>query len=425
VASELPVVVIDVDAIDRALCDGTLLSLSEDADGDRLTALPWGTGGAGIAACIVSALPEDEQTTPTAGQLRELILAHDEQARAAAAAVDDDTYCLVVRRQPASGPEERFVKTNEARRTGCEFAVGHGREYIAWMFGRGSERPQIPLQIVVMDSLSDRDPGDRAILAGKHVLIIGLGSFGGMIAADLARAGVRRFTLADGERLEAGNVVRHVAGLSQVGQRKTRIGRRVVHEFAPDATVDLIESALSAATRDIYAEAAKAADLVICATDSRQSRMITNRMACEAGVTALFGGVSTGAYSGMVLRARPGDPCYNCFALQFPASAADRETHESAYSATPDAHLALDIWPVVQMMSRIALLELVGGRTSSTLDEDLTAPWYIWVTRREIEYETFVPLGQGNDRPSALRWIPVAASKTETCSACGSAVEKT
>lgn len=416
--NELPCAAIDIGILSIALRDGVDITLIIDADGDRLAGLPWVPGG-GNASCVVRALPEDERTSATAGELRELIHAHNAEARAAAAAADASAFCLVVRLQRASGTaEERFVKRNEARRLGCELAVHGETEYVAWMFGRDAERSRLPVQLVVTDALSDRDPGYRAGLAEKRLLIVGLGSFGATVAADLARAGVRHFTLADGERLESGNVVRHVAGLSDVGRRKTRIARRIVRDFAPDATVDLIEVMLSAGTKDLYERAMAAADLIVCTTDSRQSRMTANRLARQAGVTAIFGGVSRGAYSGMVLRARADDPCYNCFAIQFPAAAADRETNESAYAATPDAHLALDIWPVVNLISRIALLELSVGAAPTTLNEDLTAPWYIWVNRREKEYEQFVALGRGTETPSALRWIPVDAPKAAGCSAC-------
>ena len=60
-----------------------------------------------------------------------------------------------------------------------------------------------------------------ADLAGVRVAVIGCGAIGSFAADLLFRAGVRHLTLADGERLRPGNLVRHRAGAEHVGRRKT------------------------------------------------------------------------------------------------------------------------------------------------------------------------------------------------------------
>lgn len=57
-------------------------------------------------------------------------------------------------------------------------------------------------------------------LTRRRVLIIGAGALGSAVAELLARGGVTDFVIADGERLEAGNLVRHTLTLGEVGSHK-------------------------------------------------------------------------------------------------------------------------------------------------------------------------------------------------------------
>ena len=63
-------------------------------------------------------------------------------------------------------------------------------------------------------------------LSEKRILIIGLGSGGSAIAIGLAQSGVMKFDLVDPDRLEVGNIARHVAGISHVGRFKDRCDER-------------------------------------------------------------------------------------------------------------------------------------------------------------------------------------------------------
>ena len=58
-------------------------------------------------------------------------------------------------------------------------------------------------------------------LAGVRIAVVGCGAIGSFTADLLFRSGVRQLTLADGERLRPGNVVRHRAGAGHVGRLKT------------------------------------------------------------------------------------------------------------------------------------------------------------------------------------------------------------
>lgn len=274
------------------------------------------------------------------------------------------------------------------------------------------------------DTLSDRDGSliDRSALGSKAVLIIGLGSVGSAVACDLARSGVGRFWIADQERLEWGNVVRHAAGLSDVGRLKTKIVADMIRDRNPRAEIHEIPFELASASKETYENAVASVDVVICATDSRASRLICNRMCVKHRKNVIFGGLTSGAYAGMVFQCRsPETMCYHCFVTSFPEAAAERESNESDYSGGPDGHLALDITPIANLMAKLAIvgLEKQVGVVAGGLDSDLAAPWYIWISRREGEYADLAPLGSPVKGLQLLRWHPVPMEKVEECPHCG------
>jgi molybdopterin/thiamine biosynthesis adenylyltransferase len=275
-----------------------------------------------------------------------------------------------------------------------------------------------------LGSLSDRDGGliDRAAVGEKTILIIGLGSVGSVAACDLARSGVGRFILADEERLEWGNVVRHAAGLHDVGRLKTRIVADLIEDRNPAADVREIASGLSSETRDVYDEAVRSADVVICATDTRASRLMCNRMCIKHQKPVIFGGLSRGADTGMVFQCRPPETmCYHCFVSSFPEAAADREVGESAYAGGPDGHLALDILPITNLMTKLALIEVQRQTGSLAEDRDgvFSRPWYLWINRLEGSYGDLGPLNSGEIPLQPLRWYPIRMEKLEDCPHCG------
>lgn len=99
---------------------------------------------------------------------------------------------------------------------------------------------------------------DAKPLAGKHVAVVGCGAVGSFTAELLARSGVGKLTLVDGDRLLPGNCVRHLADRSHVPKRKVDavrdvlVGRQLIEqdhitamaeELTPQTAADLFLSA--------------------------------------------------------------------------------------------------------------------------------------------------------------------------------------
>jgi len=61
------------------------------------------------------------------------------------------------------------------------------------------------------------------------------------------------------------------------------------------------------------------------------------------------------------------------------------------------------------------------------LDEDLSAPWYIWLNRREkdTDYERLEPLECNVDGMHVLRWYGVDLPRDTGCPCCGDYVGET
>jgi molybdopterin/thiamine biosynthesis adenylyltransferase len=319
-----------------------------------------------------------------------------------------------------------WIVRRELRREGVDICID-GSTFVIGSSERMLEgvRGPVPVNLVSrFDTLSERDGLliDRETLRNRSVLVIGLGSIGSVLASDLARSGVGRFVVADSERLEWGNVVRHAAGLSDVGRLKSKVARDLILDRNPESQVLEISQGLESNSLATYDKAVESVDVVVCATDNRVSRLLCNRMCVKHRKKVIFGGLTSGAYGGMVFQFQPPESmCYHCFVTGFPDAAADRETDESEYAGGPDGHLALDIAPITNLMSKLVIVELQKqtGKVPSGLDVDLSAPWYIWINRREGEYAELAPLGSAAGRLRVLQWNPVPMEKVEECPHCG------
>jgi molybdopterin/thiamine biosynthesis adenylyltransferase len=287
----------------------------------------------------------------------------------------------------------------------------------------------------VQPELATRRSGvlESTILQDKSVLFIGVGTGGAHAAVELAKCGIGRFVLVDRDRLSVGNVVRHPGGISQVGRYKVNVVRDLIHEKNPEAEVSTYPIAVSYENQETIKDLMAKADLVICGTDNRPSKLLINQLCIDAGVTAIYGGAFRRAYGGQVLRVRPKrSPCHQCFVAAMPNEAADVEvsTHADAdaiaYSDRPVAvepGLSLDVLPIANMVAKLALLELLIDKQSSlnSLTRDFDAPWYLWLNRPEpgTQYASLPPLSESSDEMTIHRWYGIYLERDPECPACG------
>jgi molybdopterin/thiamine biosynthesis adenylyltransferase len=274
---------------------------------------------------------------------------------------------------------------------------------------------------------------ETEVLSGKKVLIVGQGSGGAPITIGLVQSGVVDLTLIDHDRLEVGNIMRHVLGLADVGRYKTKAMADFVRQKNPDARVRTLEVKIGWDCFDLVKREVERADLVFCAVDNREAKRVINKACVEAGKTLIIGSAFRRAYAGQVLRVRPGRSlCYECFLKRLPEDVYDQEISNReqaqaiAYADRPvpiEPGLASDIQPVSLLMVKLGIQELLADSptTLRCLDDDLVAPLYRWVNRREKDTacEKWEPLEFNIDGFHVLRWYGMAIPADPGCVICG------
>ena len=302
-----------------------------------------------------------------------------------------------------------------------------------------SAREPVEVNLVeVQPALASRRAAilETDLLRERTVLCLGLGTGGAHAAIELAKCGVGNFILVDRDRLSVGNVVRHPGGISQVGRYKVNVLRDLILEKNPNARVQAIAAEINFAAQDHIKHLIAQANVVICGTDNRPSKLLINKLCVEAGVVAIYGGAFRRAYGGQVLRVRPRQsPCHECFFDAMPEESTDLEVSTAAdaaaiaYSDRPVAiepGLSLDVLPIANMVAKLALLELVSDTSSSLkmLRRDFDAPWYLWLNRPEpgTQYANWPPLSESSDEMTINRWYGIYFDREASCPVCGSFV---
>lgn len=275
---------------------------------------------------------------------------------------------------------------------------------------------------------------ESALLEGKKVAIIGLGSGGSHIAIELAKAGVGRFVLIDYDRIELSNIIRHTCGIRDLGRFKTKAIRDQILEKNLFAEVEIHNININDIEKAVSNEIGlKDCDLIVAATDNSRSRLNINDIAYEFNIPALFGQCRQRASGGAVVVVRPGQgPCFSCIcggssgneevsSFRQAREAAPTYVSDSEVEATIQVGLSSDIFPISNMVVKIALVELCKGKDTalSCLEEDFRSFYYVWANRSDANYfEKYEDHGlEGFDRnQSILRWYAVA--NTESAKGC-------
>jgi hypothetical protein len=74
----------------------------------------------------------------------------------------------------------------------------------------------------------------------KHILIVGVGAVGSVVAELLVRAGAHQLWLMDCDKLEAGNLVRHILEMEALGFPKAQGVAERLNSLSPHATVQFV-----------------------------------------------------------------------------------------------------------------------------------------------------------------------------------------
>ena len=150
-------------------------------------------------------------------------------------------------------------------------------------------------------------------LGEKRVGLVGLGSLGSKVAISLARVGVRRFELVDGDILHAGNLERCDGDWRDVGRHKVDLVGHRLRLIHRDVETQTWPSAIGAQVSSQEAAnvnyALSACDLLIDATANPDVFNHLASLSIRHNRTLVWGAVFAGGVGGEIARARIGkDP---------------------------------------------------------------------------------------------------------------------
>ena len=203
-------------------------------------------------------------------------------------------------------------------------------------------------------------------LQSRNAVIVGLGSGGGEIALNLAGLGLGKLILIDHDRVHEENYFRSVFGHCDLGRFKVSAVKSCIFERElPTIVITKAINVLSGADefRDLINDKP---DLVICATDSVESRRFINYCCVRRKITCIIAGLLKGGEIGELMRIKPYEaPCYECIRLALGSSFEEVGSGEIAqpYLGIEEKTLGSsafrsDVTAIASLTTRAALAEL-------------------------------------------------------------------
>ncbi len=200
---------------------------------------------------------------------------------------------------------------------------------LTWLVVRTKHDGQVePLHTFVIEDpgVNIRIPGLQALQKAK-VALIGCGSMGSKIAANLAASGVEEFVLADFDYVEPDNAVRHEAGVELFGLRKIDAVEMRLIQLNPRAyrnvqKSDILIGGTNQIAQDRQLQAfIKGSSLIIESTGDHGVSRFMNDLCGEFKIPQLYATVTNGAWAGEVIRVIPEKTaCWLCWNDQYYSS---------------------------------------------------------------------------------------------------------
>lgn len=188
---------------------------------------------------------------------------------------------------------------------------------------------------------------DQARLATASVAIIGAGGLGGMVILQLARLGVGRLKVCDGDVFETSNLNRQfLATMERLGQNKARAAVDEAARVNPLVTVEALPMWADAGN---LGQILSGAQVAVDCLDNLPTRYQLEEAAARLGLSYVHGAIA--GLEGFVMTVRPGDP--GLAGLYGPAPAAKQDSAEAILGVptmTPAAVATLQVNEVVKLI---------------------------------------------------------------------------
>ena len=249
-------------------------------------------------------------------------------------------------------------------------------------------------------------------LEKKRVAIVGCGSLGSKIAANLAATGVSSFRLFDFDYYEPNNAVRHELVVECFGFNKERVLLNRLCSLNPAVAADskslnfqvgsISPFAIEQQFRSFMAES----DIIVDATGLHSAGHYLNRLSFELRRPAMFVSVTNGAWGGEVVRTIPGKtPCWVCWLFQYfenPPPSAPRSVAEvfpPGCDQPTFTGTAYDLGMVANMAASMAVETLLAADKETDLSKNYIR-WSGRDTNGKLIYQTeMLPINYRQECP--------------------------
>lgn len=279
----------------------------------------------------------------------------------------------------------------------------------------------IGIYVVRPDRSGRRDLQARvprvASIATKKVAVFGVGAIGSMVAWQLARSGVGELRLIDHDHYQYGTAPRWLVGMPASGFAKVSVLKSFFEHNYPYVTATAIRYLVgNPMTPPAEAESAMklaldGVDLIIDCTVEFTVGHYLSSVGWKRDIPYLWARATTGAWGGMVGRARKGEGqgCWKCFYHHFTANAYPFPAAEDGPDIQPVGCFSptftgagFDLDEISLMASRLAVATLCRGNPDGYPDFD----WDIAVLDL---------WDKQTQRPIVPRWSSFPLTKFDKC----------
>ena len=270
-----------------------------------------------------------------------------------------------------------------------------------------------------------------ASIRDKRVLVAGCGSVGSGVAMQLARSGVRHFTLIDPDQVEWPNLTRTTYGHKDVGRSKVDALSDGLTAVFPDIRVRTHGVEIQRLGAGLRCEF-ESADLIIAAADSPAANGYIDRHCYALGKTVLFIGLYRGAKGGEAVMVRPGStPCFNCstgrvrqLSRELGTAGAVREQRDYGTNRLlAEVALGPDIHFVCNASAKLALSLLLQGDAGSPLRDfaarQLAVGCNYVMFGMEPDYFIFPAMHAEAQGQHAFQSVWASTQSDAACEVCG------
>ena len=187
----------------------------------------------------------------------------------------------------------------------------------------------------------------QARLVRSAVAVVGLGGLGGYVAEGLARMGVGRLILVDGDIFEEHNLNRQLlSSEGRLGLAKTDVARARISEV--NSAVEVITHPVMLA-RENAARLLAGSEVVVDALDRLSTRLVLQEAANLARIPMVHGSIA--GFLGQVMTIMPGDPGLRALYGEGEIPEQGLEVALGTPAATPMAVAAWEVQEVVKLLA--------------------------------------------------------------------------